>query len=854
MWRSALGGPMPQPSPRPEAPLSGRMHQDPDVVPPAPGRQDPPRIQAEITVGGDLSGQLAIGENIVQLRIDNLHGNIVQQVPAAPNVRRRPSPLHLVPPRPPRFVDRAEELSLLLACAAEHQPVCVHGPRGVGKSTLLRAFANAPPRGGAGGVAHLPAAGLRTDDLAQSLFDLFYETDAPYKPSRGELAHRLRALDAVVALDDVGLDPDAAAGITELLTGSAVVMASTSAVLDRSVPLTGLPEEDAIGLVAASAGEGGWSDEGRARAAAFVEGRDGRPLSLMQLAAAMRAGASIDAGPAATAEAVLAALDDDHAGIVRMLAVIPTAALDDRQLSLLLHRDVTPAELEILEVRGVVQTAARGGGARRWSIADGMAEAVAASWDLEEARGRLYDIGLRWALRAGQPPMASMAEADAIRAVAGDAAARGRHDLALRLLRGVEPVYAASGMWAAWGDSLDALMDAARITGDRRALAFGLHQAGTRLLCLGEPMAGAALLERARDLRRDLGDRTGEAVTRHNLALATAGRPVPPWWRRPAGRWVLRVLALAAAAAVVVGGGRALGLWDIGDDRQQDGQPQDGSGSEQEGDGDVAPAVLRVPDVVGRSRSDAVQAIEDAGLAVAVDERYRSDTEPGTVFDQDPDAGSEVEAGETVTLTVARGIRLPDVVGATTENALMVLDDLPLEVTIVYVAADGVDAGTVVAQDPAAGSVVDVDTGLTLDVAGVRMPDAAGVDLQAALEKLRFLGLPATAEPREAVARVGTVLEQFPEADAIVAPGTEVELVWAQVRIPTDLVGMDVEDAADRLRALGLTVTRSGVYAADDDEVGKVIDVTVEAPYRPGDLVDRPVEVQLSWGDPDVIG
>ncbi|MBV9453212.1 MAG: PASTA domain-containing protein [Rubrobacter sp.] len=69
-----------------------------------------------------------------------------------------------------------------------------------------------------------------------------------------------------------------------------------------------------------------------------------------------------------------------------------------------------------------------------------------------------------------------------------------------------------------------------------------------------------------------------------------------------------------------------------------------------------APAPIKVPDVTGRSLEEASGVLQDAGLTVDREHRTAdSDKTEGTVLSTDPSAGSEVEAGTSVTLTVSRG-------------------------------------------------------------------------------------------------------------------------------------------------------------------------------------------------------
>ncbi len=63
---------------------------------------------------------------------------------------------------------------------------------------------------------------------------------------------------------------------------------------------------------------------------------------------------------------------------------------------------------------------------------------------------------------------------------------------------------------------------------------------------------------------------------------------------------------------------------------------------------------IAVPDVVGRPRDEAERTLQDAGLQASVKEEESQDADPGTVLRQDPAAGTELAKGKTVALVVAK--------------------------------------------------------------------------------------------------------------------------------------------------------------------------------------------------------
>lgn len=61
-----------------------------------------------------------------------------------------------------------------------------------------------------------------------------------------------------------------------------------------------------------------------------------------------------------------------------------------------------------------------------------------------------------------------------------------------------------------------------------------------------------------------------------------------------------------------------------------------------------------VPDVAGSSRDDAVAALEAEGYEADVQRYYTEDAEEGTAVSTDPEAGTELNSGSTVTLYIAK--------------------------------------------------------------------------------------------------------------------------------------------------------------------------------------------------------
>jgi serine/threonine-protein kinase len=91
---------------------------------------------------------------------------------------------------------------------------------------------------------------------------------------------------------------------------------------------------------------------------------------------------------------------------------------------------------------------------------------------------------------------------------------------------------------------------------------------------------------------------------------------------------------------------------------------------------------VAVPDIEGQTEDNARNAIESAGLRVGKVTQEESDQDPGTVIDQSPAAGKQVAKGSAVDLTVAKAIKVPDVVDQSEDDATNTLEDAGFKVRV----------------------------------------------------------------------------------------------------------------------------------------------------------------------------
>ncbi len=134
---------------------------------------------------------------------------------------------------------------------------------------------------------------------------------------------------------------------------------------------------------------------------------------------------------------------------------------------------------------------------------------------------------------------------------------------------------------------------------------------------------------------------------------------------------------------------------------------------------------VQVPGVVGQQATAAQNALQTAGFN-PVEKTDQNSTQPaGTVTRQSPSAGTLANPGSTVTIYVSGGgAQVPGVVGQPLQVARGDLQNAGFtNIQVTYVTADpGTTPGTVVAQSPRQGSVVQPGDQITLTVAQMASP------------------------------------------------------------------------------------------------------------------------------------
>ncbi|MGW0338037.1 Stk1 family PASTA domain-containing Ser/Thr kinase [Streptomyces sp. NPDC003011] len=163
-----------------------------------------------------------------------------------------------------------------------------------------------------------------------------------------------------------------------------------------------------------------------------------------------------------------------------------------------------------------------------------------------------------------------------------------------------------------------------------------------------------------------------------------------------------------------------------------------------------APKVA-VPSVLGKSLDAATSTLKGDKYEFVVKTKTQISTEQeGTVLDQDPGLGTEVEKGSTVTLTIAKAeekATVPDVLGRSCDDAKAQMTDNELVGNCTEVETDDdSQVGKVIRTTPQSGSQVDKNSTVNIEIGKAKpkektkVPSVLGQTVQQAKQTLQAAG------------------------------------------------------------------------------------------------------------------
>lgn len=202
-------------------------------------------------------------------------------------------------------------------------------------------------------------------------------------------------------------------------------------------------------------------------------------------------------------------------------------------------------------------------------------------------------------------------------------------------------------------------------------------------------------------------------------------------------------------------------------------------------------ANITVDDFVGKSYTDEVANF--AGISnyeISVETGYNADYPEGTVYKQDPVAGSTIKMKGKLVLYVSKGSRLEDVPPMTPGESVSLvqsrLKSAGFEVTETEESSTEYKKGTVIRLEPASGEKVQYGSTITMFISSgepeldpIDMPNVKGMAVSDAIEKLVSAGFTRSKIITESVnntAQKDTVLDVSLDSNIKQMPDAEIKL------------------------------------------------------------------------------
>ncbi|MFC7717979.1 PASTA domain-containing protein [Nonomuraea recticatena] len=226
---------------------------------------------------------------------------------------------------------------------------------------------------------------------------------------------------------------------------------------------------------------------------------------------------------------------------------------------------------------------------------------------------------------------------------------------------------------------------------------------------------------------------------------------------------------------------------------------------------------ITVPPLATQTQKDAEAKLVSLKLKPAITEEHSAEVEKGVVISSDPQAGTKVDEGATVTLKISLGVekvKVPDgLIGMSPEDARAALEAVGLE-GVVTPAVSSREQDKVFDTKPKSGDSVPEGTSVKLYVpkAQVPVPSVVGQTQEDAERTLKAENFKVKVVPQANDQPPGTVIAQSPEAGTnlnqrttvtiVVSTGPEVqpteEPTFTPTEEPTDIPTDDAtEDPGD---------------------------------------------------------
>lgn len=238
---------------------------------------------------------------------------------------------------------------------------------------------------------------------------------------------------------------------------------------------------------------------------------------------------------------------------------------------------------------------------------------------------------------------------------------------------------------------------------------------------------------------------------------------------------------------------------------------------------------IEVPDFRGMTIEEAEDKAEDLGIEVKIGKyEFSTEYEQDQIMDQDPNHGEMVAKGDTVTVDISKGGErgvIPNLIGKSEEDAKKMIEDYGFELGTVKEKESHEEKGTVIEQDPSAGS-----EGKQGDTINITISDGSGKEMGEVPYVLGMSEDEARAAIEEAGFKVGDVSEGVSSAydngqvmwqeyngGTSLEKGTAIDIKISGGQTSTQMIEIPLDQAEnDTVNVTVAVVDESGTVVSQD--------------------------------------
>lgn len=207
---------------------------------------------------------------------------------------------------------------------------------------------------------------------------------------------------------------------------------------------------------------------------------------------------------------------------------------------------------------------------------------------------------------------------------------------------------------------------------------------------------------------------------------------------------------------------------------------------------------VKVPKLVGKSRSEAINALTNANLKYTVSTEHSDTVEEGYVISCDPKEGDTVNEGTSILIVVSLGSEtetaiVNDCTEVDVERSIAALESRGFVVDVTYEHSDTVEEGIVISQSPEGGTEAEVGSTVYLVVSSgpetniVSVPNCVGFTMDGARTMCEDVGLVVSFSEIPDNDNIGMIISQSINAGDEVEEGTTIVLgVGVEEETPPD--------------------------------------------------------------------